>query len=290
MPGEVAFADALESLSAHVEVVGDSVDGRLADLGGAAAEEPATAGLVCERGGRGYVVAGRRDEEFFRVVYPASVVGAVASTLAEDAVEELLGTDDGQRSEEPDAGDGVAGGDADVPPRGGAGDERSRNGDDGDERLGDSGRDERPRDDDGDEWPGNLERGDPPGGANDTDRSRDVERGSLSERDLLAARVWLDSLGSEVTGELRFHLTDRLSDSSVGYTVFPETGDAVYGFRVERKVFPYDGPPTAREFDRSVQAVVSVGSNGYDLLARTFDVEEESIAQMAVLTWPSLHR
>lgn len=215
MPGDAEFTRALASLSDHVDAVGDSVVGRLDDVAGGAPGESDTAGLVCERGGSRYVVAGGPDAQFFAVVYPNSVVGSIASTLDERAVAELLGDRDAGRS------------DGDGQPE--AGDDPSPN------------------------WTGRP--------------------APTPKR--LAAREWLDSLDGEVRREMRFHLTDRLSDPAVEYGVFPESGEAVYGFQVERKVFPYDGALALAEFDRTVRAVVSVGANGHNLLARMFDVEEE---------------
>lgn len=103
----------------------------------------------------------------------------------------------------------------------------------------------------------------------------DLEFDIITGEAFLAAKEWLDSLNTELQQEIRFHLTDRLSDSSVGYTIFPEKGDTVYGFQVERKVFPYEEPFTLQEFNQSVQAVISVGVNGHNFLGKTFNVSEE---------------
>lgn len=110
---------------------------------------------------------------------------------------------------------------------------------------------------------------------NEDDISNDFEDEGLSGKPYLAAKEWLDSLDEELCREIRFHLRDRLSDASVAYTVFPEKEETIYGFQVERKVFPYEDEFTLGEFNHSVQAVVSIGVNGHNFLGKTFDISEE---------------
>lgn len=116
----------------------------------------------------------------------------------------------------------------------------------------------------------------------------DLEDEMITGEAHLAAREWLDSLDDELQQEIRFHLMDRLSDSSVAFTVFPESGETVYGFQVARKVFPYEEAFTLQEFNQSVQAVVSVGVDGHNFLAKTFNIREELSSPGEELRSPSL--
>lgn len=97
-----------------------------------------------------------------------------------------------------------------------------------------------------------------------------------------AAVNWLEEVDDELMDEIKFHLRERLSSPEVAFDMKTSDKDALLGFSVERKIFPYEEDFGISEFDQSIQAVISVSVLAQNFLGESFDIESFDIAEPAV--------
>lgn len=250
MPTEEEFQEAKERLTQYVEDIGDVVDGDLDSRGGIGIGGPEVEGFWCEHGSSWYAIIGEPTEKYFQIIYPRLVLPNIAQRLDEDAVDELLNdfTEDEieEALQEGEAAEQVE--PEDIP-------------------------DELIQQLDLEESVAEIREAD--------ELPEELQDEYIGGREYLASEEWLRSLESELMQDIKYHLKEKLTSTDASYTLITPNGDVIYGFQVNKKVFPYEGEFRLKEFNDCVQATVSIGVAGDNFLATTFGLGDE-------LTTPSL--
>lgn len=245
MPSNNKFDDTLAELKSLIHDIGDTVLGGLEEnihknIHMSIAESDAD-GVWCSHGSHRYALFGKPEDRYFTILYPAYIVLPIASNLTEETIDEMLtGYDEQELIEETTLAREL---DIDKIP---------------DEVFGEEGPPE--------DLENMIEEGELP---------EELKEMLFSGREIAAAQKWLDTIDDELIREIKFHLKERLSVPDVGYRIVPEESNVIYGIHITRKIFPYEDEFCIRELNHSVQAVVSVGANGNNFLAETFDFSEE---------------
>lgn len=96
--------------------------------------------------------------------------------------------------------------------------------------------------------------------------ANETESGVSEQEYRKTATDLLESLSPEDTNQLQFHLLNCVLSPQTAHRTYTTAGGGLAGLQVMRKVFPHDAGFTLTEFNRSVQAVVSLGSHAGNAL------------------------
>ena len=244
MPTEEEFDEALDLLSQYVKDIGDEVDSNLDSRPGIGIGGPEVRGFWCLHGSASYAIVSDPSRKYFEIIYPRMIIGNIAEQLEQEAIEDLLSD---YTEEEIEEILGEKDGAEQIEP----------------EDIPESLLQELDLDmtieevHEADELP------------------EELDEIYLGGREYLASEEWLRSLEPDLMQDIKYHLKNKLTNTEVGYSLRPENGDVVYGFQVNKKIFPYESGFSLQMFNDSVQAVISIGVDGENFLATTFGLSEE---------------
>lgn len=103
-----------------------------------------------------------------------------------------------------------------------------------------------------------------------------IEEGEQMPPEMEASKKLLESIDDEIMEHFKFNLFQELSNPLVATEIYSTEKGALKSFRIEKKTFPNDDGFNLTEFNRSVQAVVSIGVFGKNTISSQLIPEIES--------------
>lgn len=238
MPTEEEFETVLEEFPQMIAAIGDEVTGDLSSHNRFSVGGDDAVGYWCRHGDEEYAVYTTSDEEFYTIFYIDSVIPNIARSLGDDLIDELLEDYSEDEIESVyDRPDVTEVGLSEVP-----------------EKVKDKAEGEISESeiDDIDELPD------------------EVQDEFIGGRELLAAKEILLSTERGRMEAIKRQLRDELNDPRLAFGLLLEE-NAMEGFHLTRKIFPYEDTFGLQELYDSVQAVISIGVAGHNTMANVFN-------------------
>lgn len=88
-----------------------------------------------------------------------------------------------------------------------------------------------------------------------------------------AAIRLLEQIDSKKMSQLDYELSKQVSSPLTGYEMWRTEEGAIYGFHIEKKIFPFEEDYSLNQFNEAVQAVISQGMSGRKFLDRVFNID-----------------